>query len=151
MARLKLAPRHLECSNSETFFQIPSKNFYFSCLKEKSVFSIPSGGHNFVTGRHCYWQKLDKNYEIKYLFAFKFKGTKTHLHLIFILPVCLYLYLWKTFGPLLSPQNFHGVTCDSAVRFFLENIIKITWLWRSAPTPLKVTPLPACHFQVEQP
>lgn len=52
------------------FFQITSKNLYFDYLKEKSAFSILSGGHNFVTGRQCYWQKLDKSYEIKYLFSY---------------------------------------------------------------------------------
>lgn len=41
------------------FFQIASKNLHFSCLKEKSVFSILSGGHNFVTGRN--WIRATKS------------------------------------------------------------------------------------------
>lgn len=53
----------------------------------------------------------------------KVRGTLNYLYLIIALSC---LYLCKPFGPLSAPQIFHGVTCDSAIRFPLEDIIKIT-------------------------
>lgn len=123
------------------------KNFIFQLLKREICVLHSSGGHNFVTGRYCYWQKLGKSYEIKCLFACKFMGTKNRLHLNIHFYLCAYICICAKLLDHLSPQNFHGVTFDSAIRLFLKNIIKITWLWRSAPIPLKVI---ACWFQVEQ-
>lgn len=118
---------HAVMLQESDFFQIALKILYFSYLKEICALHS-SGGHNFVTGRYCYWQKLGKSYESKCLFACKFMGTKNHLHLNIHFYLCAYICICAKFLDHLSSQNFHGVTFDSAIRLFLKNIIKITLL-----------------------
>lgn len=151
-------------------------NLYFTYLKEKSGLSILSEGHNFVSGRYCYWHKLDKHKEIKWkmwgnrtktwkrvkissaagwqstLGLLKGRGTLSYLYLIFTLPNCAVIFIsMQTFWTAISSPNF------SWSNTWIRNQISPWRHYKNYLTlkinskPLKMTSLIAWRFQAEQP